>query len=67
MALYWYEIAAKLGDKDAMMLSGWLYYKADDIPQNLELAKSWFQKASELGGDKEALQMVQLINEMIWK
>jgi TPR repeat protein len=62
--LIWYERSANLGDKDAMLSVGWLYYKGEDVTKDLEKAKNWFQKAADLG-DQEALQMAQFIEEMI--
>lgn len=61
--LYWYETAAKLGDKDAMLATGWLYYKGEATKQDLEKAKMWFQKAAELG-DQDAAEMVRFIEGM---
>ncbi len=59
-ALYWYQEAAKLGDRDAMMFAGWIYYQKKEYHR----AKEWFEKAYKKG-DKEALEMLNLINDLL--
>ena len=63
-SLYWYKLAANLGDKDAMLIVGWYYYKGEAVEQDLEKAKEWFEKAAKLG-DTEAMEMAQFIEEMM--
>ena len=58
-SLYWYEVAANLGDRDAMMFAGWIYYQKKEYKK----AKEWFEKAYKLG-DKEALEMINLIDSL---
>ena len=55
-ALYWYKEAAKNGDSDAMLMIGWIYYKAKDEKR----ARIWFKKAASLGVD-EAVEMLEML------
>lgn len=57
----WYRHAAYLGDADAMLMLGWLYYKEPkNLPSNLKKARYWFRKAAEEGVD-EAVEMLSLL------
>ncbi|MDF1880786.1 sel1 repeat family protein [Sulfurimonas sp. MAG313] len=60
-AMFWYKKAAKMGDEDAMLMLGWLYYKGSaTLMVDEEKARYWFSKASEKGLD-EALEMLDLL------
>lgn len=61
-ALRWYELAAKGGDKDAMMQTAWHYYRSSGCSHNIDAAYMWFTKASETG-DAEAQRMLELLEE----
>ncbi|MEA2099165.1 MAG: tetratricopeptide repeat protein [Campylobacterota bacterium] len=58
----WYKNAAKLGDSDAMLMLGWIYYEGK-ISQgtNIEKAKYWFSQAANLGVE-EAVEMLNILN-----
>ena len=61
-AYNWYIKAASLGDADAMLMIGWLYYKGDLFGgSNLKKAKQWFSKAADKGVD-EAIEMLEILN-----
>jgi TPR repeat protein len=58
---YWYSRAAENGDKDAMLMLGWLYYKGSDtIPVNIVKAKYWFSLAAK-NGVEEAVEMLEIL------
>lgn len=58
----WYLKAAKLGDGDAMLMLGWLYYKGELFGgSNINKAKQWFSKAADKGID-EAIEMLEILN-----
>lgn len=62
-AMAWYSRAAKLGDADAMLMLGWLYYKGDATSgPDVAMAKMWFEKAAAKGVD-EAVEMLEILNE----
>lgn len=62
-AVAWYTRAAKLGDADAMLMLGWLYYKGDAANgPDVNTAKMWFEKAAAKGVD-EAVEMLEVLNE----
>jgi len=58
----WYKNAAKLGDRDAMLMLGWIYYEGK-ISQgvDIEKAKYWFSQAANLGVE-EAVEMLNILN-----
>ncbi len=61
-AYIWYLKAAKLGDGDAMLMLGWLYYKGELFgASDIEKAKQWFSKAADKGID-EAIEMLEILN-----
>jgi len=61
-AFVWYERAAKLGDGDAMLMLGWIYYNGEYSKAiNIEKAKYWFIQASNLGIE-EAIEMLNILN-----
>ncbi len=61
-AYKWYLKAAELGDGDAMLMLGWLYYKGDLFgASNVKKAKQWFSKAADQGID-EAIEMLEILN-----
>jgi len=57
-AFYWYQKSAKMGDSDAMLMLGWLYYKKS----NIKKARYWFRQAASSGVD-EAIEMLELLNQ----
>jgi len=58
----WYKNAAKLGDRDAMLMLGWIYYEGKiSKGVDIEKAKYWFSKAAKLGVD-EAIEMLNILN-----
>ncbi len=59
-ALKYYELSASLGDKDALVISGWRYYKGIGCDTNIQQAKSYFIKAAK-HGDKEAKDLLDII------
>lgn len=60
-AFFWYRKAAELGDADAMLMLGWLYYKhGGKSAVDLTKARYWFKKSAELGID-EAVEMLELL------
>ncbi len=61
-ALKWYLSAAKLGDSDAMLMLGWIYYEGK-LSNGIDIkkAKYWFLKAADMGVD-EAIEMLHLLN-----
>lgn len=60
-AMYWYEVSADSGDGDAMLMLGWLYYKAPKaLDVNIKKAKYWFNKAASKGVD-EAIEMLEIL------
>ncbi len=62
-AKYWYEISAKAGDKDAMLMLGWLYYQdSNSVAVNFKKARYWFKQAA-LEGVDEAVEMLELLRE----
>lgn len=61
-AYHFYELSAKSGDADAMLMLGWLEYKGTpEYGIRLSKAKYWFKEASKLGV-VEASEMLELIN-----
>jgi len=56
----YYLKAAELGEVDAMLITGWNYYKAKGTSYNMKEAKKWLEKAS-IAGDKEAESMLNFI------
>lgn len=61
-AFYWYSKAAQLGDGDAMLMLGWLYYEGNlSGGSNIAKARLWFSKAAELGID-EAIEMLNILD-----
>jgi TPR repeat protein len=61
-AYKWYLKAAELGDGDAMLMLGWLYYKGELFGgSNIKKAKQWFSKAADKGID-EAIEMLEILN-----
>jgi len=62
-AFYWYKKSADLGDSDAMLMLGWLYYKDPrNIEANTKKARYWFRMAASKGVD-EAAEMLELLNQ----
>ena len=60
-SFYWYKQAAILGDPDAMLMLGWLYYKGTSkLKIDIRKAKYWFKKAALQGVD-EAIEMLELL------
>ncbi len=61
-AAKWYLNAAKLGDSDAMLMLGWIYYEGR-LSKGIDIkkAKYWFLKAADMGVD-EAIEMLYLLN-----
>lgn len=60
-AFYWYKEAAQRGDKDSMLMLGWIYYKgSESISIDSKKAKHWFSKAANEGVD-EAVEMLELL------
>jgi TPR repeat protein len=61
-AYEWYIRAAKMGDADAMLMLGWLYYNGELFgSSNIKKAKYWFSKAAGKGLD-EAVEMLDILN-----
>ncbi|QSZ40574.1 hypothetical protein GJV85_00055 [Sulfurimonas aquatica] len=61
-ASHWYEKSANNGDKDAMLMLGWLFYKGSDTTViDITKAKYWFTKASNEGVE-EAIEMLELLD-----
>ncbi|MCV6608101.1 MAG: sel1 repeat family protein [Campylobacterales bacterium] len=52
--------AAKLGDKEAMLIIGWNYYKGIGCKRDLKNAKHWLEKLSIMG-DEAAKEMLLFI------
>jgi TPR repeat protein len=62
-AFYWYQKSADLGDPDAMLMLGWLYYKqSNNIEANTKKAHYWFRLAASKGVE-EAVEMLELLNQ----
>lgn len=62
-AVAWYTRAANLGDADAMLMLGWMFYKGDAANKpDVAAAKMWFEKAAARGVD-EAVEMLDILNE----
>jgi len=62
-SIYWYKIAAKNNDADAMLMIGWLYYKNPrHLNSNLKKARYWFKMAASRGVD-EAVEMLELLRQ----
>jgi len=57
-SFYWYQKSAKMGDSDAMLMLGWLYYKKT----NIKKARYWFTQAASNGID-EAVEMLELLSQ----
>lgn len=58
-ALYYYQIAADAGQRDAMFAMGYLYEgNFEGVPQDTELAEHWYDLAAKKG-DPSALQRVR--------
>ena len=61
-AYHWYTKAAKMGDADAMLMLGWIYYSGKLFgSSDIEKAKQWFSKAANQGID-EAIEMLEILN-----
>ena len=61
-AYKWYLKAANLGDGDAMLMLGWIYYKGELFGDtDIKKAKKWFSKAADKGID-EAIEMLNILN-----
>lgn len=61
-AYRWYIKAADLGDADAMLMIGWLYYQGDLFGgSDLKKARYWFSKAADKGID-EAVEMLEILS-----
>ena len=58
-AYYWYRKSAKMGDSDAMLMLGWLYYKESS---NTKKARYWFRQAASKGVE-EAVEMLELLSQ----
>ncbi len=62
-AFYWYKKSADMGDSDAMLMLGWLYYKnPTNIEANTKKARYWFRMAASKGVD-EAAEMLELLSQ----
>ena len=60
LSFTYYLQSAKLGEVDAMLITGWNYYKGKGVDYNMAQAKFWLEKAS-IAGDKEAESMLEFI------
>lgn len=61
-AIRWYKKAASLGDSDAMLMLGWIYYEGKStLGTDINEAKYWFSQAASMGVD-EAIEMIQILN-----
>ena len=60
LSFSYYLQAAKLGEVDAMLITGWNYYKGKGTSFNMKQAKFWLEKAA-IAGDKEAESMLEFI------
>lgn len=56
-ALPWFKKAGANGYAAAAYYVGWMFYYGEGVPQNLNEASGWFQKAADLGMN-EAAKMV---------
>ncbi len=45
----WYRNAAEQGDAAAQSYMGWLYFRGEGVPQDLEEALKWYSKAARQG------------------
>ena len=62
-AFRWYREAAGMGDPDAMLMLGWLYYRGSEtVRRNDRKAAYWFRRAADLGVD-EAVEIVRMLEE----
>lgn len=43
------KTSAELGDKDAQLNLGLMYYQGDGVPVSIEQAQKWFMRAAEQG------------------
>lgn len=64
LAKDYYEKAAKAGHSHAQFVMGHIYYDGNILPQNLEIALRWFEKAT-LQGDDEAGECVADISQVL--
>ena len=53
---------ARLGNPESNFELGLLYYKGEDVPEDLFLASAYFEKAEKLG-HQDSLKMLKQINE----
>lgn len=60
LSFKFYLQSAKLGELDAMLITGWNYYKGNGTSYNMKEAKYWLEKAA-IAGDKEAEKMLEFI------
>ncbi|MEA2098764.1 MAG: hypothetical protein U9P72_01390 [Campylobacterota bacterium] len=60
LSFSYYLQSAKLGEVDAMLITGWNYYKGKGVDYNMKQAKYWLEKAA-IAGDKEAEAMLGFI------
>jgi len=60
LSFNYYLQSAKLGDTDAMLITGWNYYKGKGTSFDMKQAKHWLEKAS-IAGDKEAENILNFI------
>jgi TPR repeat protein len=64
-AFYWYEIAAKLGNKDAMYYLGKMYSKGNYIKRDDVKAFDWYEKSMEKGNENAKFQVAYAYNNGI--
>ena len=60
MAFTWFSKAANLGYGDSAFDLAVLYERGEGVPQNLQQALRWYDKAST-AGDREATQRASLL------
>ena len=60
LSFTYYLQSAKLGEVDAMLITGWNYYKGKGTPFNMKQAKFWLERAS-IAGDKEAENILNFV------
>jgi TPR repeat protein len=60
-ALYYYEIAAKAGQRDSRSALGYLYEgDFDGIPHDIDLAKYWYKLAADQGDPFAAQRLLEI-------
>lgn len=64
LAKDYYEKAARAGHRHAQFVLGHIHYDGNIIPQNLEMALHWFEKAT-MQGDAEAGEWVADISQVL--